>query len=91
MVYDYKQVGMIAQETVVLYWLVVIDKVIVIATSIIKNSKGQILLVQKSKRSSYPGFWQLVEGKLEEGENPAEALKREAKEEIGVSVSQLEM
>lgn len=69
----------------------VIDKVLVISTSIIKNLKDQVLLVQRSNKSSYPNFWQLVEGKLEEKESPEEALRREVKEEIGVSVVQLEM
>ncbi len=69
----------------------VIDKVLVIATSIIKNTKGKILLIQRSEKSSYPSYWQLVEGKLEKGESPSEALKREVEEEIGVSVLQLEI
>jgi len=69
----------------------VVDKVLVIVTSVIKNSKDQILMVQRSEKSSYPGYWQLVEGKLEKGESPEIALKREIKEEIGVSVLELEI
>lgn len=69
----------------------IVDKVLVIATSVIRNARGQVLLVQRSKKSSYPGFWQLVEGKLEKGESLKEAIKREVNEETSTEVSQLDM
>ncbi|MDP2861059.1 MAG: NUDIX hydrolase [bacterium] len=69
----------------------IIDKVLVIATAVIRNAKKQVLLVQRSEKSSYPGYWQLVEGKLEKGESPIKAIKREISEEIGAVTSQLEI
>lgn len=68
-----------------------IDKVLVIATSVIKNAKGQVLLVQRSKKSTYPGYWQLVEGKMENDEPPNETIVREVKEEIGVQTTKLKL
>ena len=65
-----------------------IDKIILIASSVIKNST-KVLLLQRGDDSSYPNHWQLPEGKLEEGEILAIALKREIKEEIGGEVSSL--
>lgn len=69
----------------------IIDKVLVIASAIIKNKQGKILLLQRSGKSSYPGYWQLVEGKLEGNESPSESLKREINEEVGVKGIQLKM
>ena len=69
----------------------IIDKVLIIVSAIIKNEKDKVLLLQRSKKSSYPGHWQLVEGKLKEDELPLGALEREVKEETGVKVSQIKM
>jgi mutator protein MutT len=69
----------------------IIDKVLVIASAVIKNKQGKVLLLQRSKKSSYPGYWQLVEGKLEANESPSGSLKREIKEEIGVNETRIEM
>lgn len=68
----------------------VIDKVLVIASAIIKNKQGKALLLQRSEKGSYPGYWQLVEGKLEDGESPTETIKREVKEELGTRIIQTE-
>ena len=65
----------------------VIDKVLVIASAVIKNKQGKILLLQRSDKSSYPGYWQLVEGKLEQGELPTETIKRETEEEVNAKAT----
>jgi 8-oxo-dGTP diphosphatase len=55
--------------------------------NIILNDEGKILLVKRSQKlKTYPGFWGLVGGWVEWGETVEEALKREAKEEIGVEI-----
>lgn len=69
----------------------IIDKVLVITSAIIKNKQGKTLLLKRSEKSSYSGYWQLVEGKLEENESPSGSLKREIKEEIGVDGIRFEM
>jgi 8-oxo-dGTP diphosphatase len=68
-----------------------IDKVLTIASSFIINAKSQVLLIQRSEKSSYPGYWQLVEGKMENDESPNETIAREVREEIGVQVTKLEL
>ncbi len=60
-----------------------IDKIVSIASAVIKNKEGKVLLLQRSGIASYPDHWQLVEGKLEESEKVDSALKREVQEEIG--------
>ncbi len=68
-----------------------IDKVIILASALIQNNKGEILLLQRSEKASYPHYWQLVEGKLETDELPEDALKREITEETQASVTQLKL
>lgn len=61
---------------------------------ILLNSKNELLLLStddksiKNKDGNYNGkFWQLVGGKIEEGETPIEAAKRELFEETGLNES----
>ena len=68
-----------------------IDKVLVISTAIIRNSDNQVLLIKRSQKSSYSGYWQLVEGKMENGESPKETITREVVEETKTQVSNLEL
>lgn len=63
-----------------------IDKIVPIASAVIKNKEGKVLLLQRSEIASYPDHWQLVEGKLEESEKVDLALKREIQEEVGATV-----
>lgn len=68
-----------------------IDKVLVIATAIIKNKRGEILILKRGKTKTFQSYWQLPEGKLEGKEKPQEALKREIKEELGLGINSAEL
>ncbi|WKZ26067.1 MAG: NUDIX hydrolase [bacterium] len=68
-----------------------IDKVLVISTAIIRDSKKQVLLIKRSKKSSYPDHWQLVEGKINISESPEETIRREVEEETKIEVNKLEL
>src|SRR6188768_1355570 len=50
---------------------------------------AKILLTQK-KSGPYKGLWDLPGGKIEFGETPEEALKRELLEESALSINQFE-
>lgn len=64
------------------------DNIIVLATGILINNKGQILLLRRSNiNGSYKGCWQFPEGKIEFGEQSEEALKREIKEEANLNIN----
>lgn len=59
---------------------------IILVTAIIKRN-DKFLIVQRSPQSkTFSGLWQFPEGKLELGEQPAKALEREIKEELGLRV-----
>jgi 8-oxo-dGTP diphosphatase len=47
---------------------------------------GRVLLTQRRSGTHLAGAWELPGGKVEPGEDPRDALKRELCEEIGVTV-----
>ena len=53
--------------------------------AIIRNEEGKILLIHRTGKN-FNGYWGLVSGMIEWGENAESALKREVKEEIGVEI-----
>lgn len=69
----------------------VIDKILIIASAIVKNEKGEILLLKRGETKTFQGHWQLPEGKLEENESPQDALVRELREELGTEINTLEL
>ena len=59
-----------------------------VAALIAVNSLGEVLLMQRDERQglTFPGHWNLVGGGVEPGETVEEALIRETREEIGISL-----
>ncbi|MDC1446679.1 NUDIX domain-containing protein, partial [bacterium] len=55
---------------------------------IVAKDTKRILLQQRSSKSSYPRHWGFWGGKVEEDENVSQALLRELREEIGLSIEE---
>lgn len=54
----------------------------VVAAAVIRN--GRLLLAQRTRPVELAGLWELPGGKVEPDESPAEAVRRELREELGV-------
>jgi 8-oxo-dGTP diphosphatase len=55
--------------------------------ALVRGADGRLLLIRRAlDADSEPGCWDLPGGKLEHGEDAAEALAREAREETGLPV-----
>lgn len=59
-----------------------------VATALIFDCNGQLLIYLRDEKPeiSYPGYWDLFGGKVEDGETPEQALIREVEEELGVLI-----
>ena len=56
-----------------------------VAAGIVRH-EGRILICQRPAGGHMAGFWEFPGGKIEDGETPQEALRREIYEELGVEV-----
>jgi mutator protein MutT len=49
-------------------------------------SEGRIAICQRKQDTHLGGYWEFPGGKFEPGETPAQCLRREVQEELGVTV-----
>jgi len=55
----------------------------VVAALIVQN--GNLLVCQRTRHQTMPLKWEFPGGKIEEGEQPRDALRRELDEELGIA------
>lgn len=55
-----------------------------VVVAIIRRDDGKYLICQRSRNSRYPLKWEFPGGKVEQGELPEDALKRELREELSI-------
>jgi len=48
---------------------------------------GKLLVCQRTRHQTMPLKWEFPGGKIEEGEQPRDALRRELQEELGISAT----
>ena len=57
----------------------------VVAALIVQD--GKLLVCQRTRHQTMPLKWEFPGGKIEEGEQPRDALRRELEEELGIDAS----
>jgi 8-oxo-dGTP diphosphatase len=62
------------------------DREIAVVAAVIERPDGSFLLAQRPEGKVYAGYWEFPGGKVEPGESPEAALRRELHEELGVEV-----
>lgn len=60
---------------------------IAVVAAVLQQSDGRFLLAQRPSGKAYAGYWEFPGGKVEPDEMPAQALKRELHEELGIEVT----
>jgi 8-oxo-dGTP diphosphatase len=61
-------------------------RTILVAAGVLLES-GRVLLTQRKSGSHLEGKWEFPGGKVESGEDPREALRRELREELGIEAT----
>ncbi len=61
-------------------------KMVLVVACALVDVDGRILLAQRPEGKALAGLWEFPGGKLETGERPEDALIRELKEELGITV-----
>lgn len=57
----------------------------VVAALIVQD--GKVLVCQRTRHQTMPLKWEFPGGKIEEGEQPRDALRRELEEELGITAT----
>ena len=54
------------------------------AAAVIQRQDGFLLMAQRPPGRGWSGWWEFPGGKVEQGENPSDALIREINEEVDI-------
>lgn len=61
-------------------------KIVEVAAAVLQKPDGSFLLAQRPPDKIWAGYWEFPGGKIEPGETPCQALVRELREELGITV-----
>lgn len=57
-----------------------------VVAAVIRSKEGKILITQRGKGMNFEGKWEFPGGKVDKGETPEQALKREIQEELCMEI-----
>ncbi len=63
-------------------------KQINVAAGILCDGSGRVLIAERKSDGPFNGLWEFPGGKIAAGEDPADALRRELAEELGIDVEE---
>jgi 8-oxo-dGTP diphosphatase len=62
-------------------------KIVDVAAAVLMRNDGAVLLASRPEGKGWAGWWEFPGGKIEMGESPIQALRRELHEELGIEVN----
>ena len=65
--------------------------VVDVAVGVLLQHDGRFLLTSRPEGKVYSGYWEFPGGKLELGESVEQALRRELKEELGITIGEAQV
>lgn len=57
-----------------------------VVAAVLKDTQGRVLINQRPAGKPWAGYWEFPGGKIEAGETPFDALRRELEEELGLEI-----
>jgi 8-oxo-dGTP diphosphatase len=67
-----------------------ISSTVHVVAGVLRDTRGRILLARRTEGRDLAGAWEFPGGKVESGESPIQALKRELHEELGIDIGNAE-
>jgi 8-oxo-dGTP diphosphatase len=61
--------------------------IVIVAACVLVNEAGELLIAKRPPGRPLAGLWEFPGGKVEQEEQPEEALIRELKEELGIEIA----
>jgi 8-oxo-dGTP diphosphatase len=61
-------------------------QIVLVAACVLLDRDGRVLLAKRPKGRPLAGLWEFPGGKVEPGERPEDALIRELREEVGITI-----
>jgi 8-oxo-dGTP diphosphatase len=65
--------------------------IVIVAACVLLNEARELLIAKRPPGRSLAGLWEFPGGKVEQGEQPEEALIRELKEELGIEIANVDL
>ena len=59
-----------------------------VAAGILRDRSGRVLIAERKNEGPFNGLWEFPGGKIAAGEDPADALRRELAEELGIDIEE---
>jgi 8-oxo-dGTP diphosphatase len=64
---------------------------VIVAACVLLNEARQLLIAKRPPGRPLAGLWEFPGGKVEQGEEPEEAVIRELKEELGIEIARADL
>ncbi len=65
--------------------------IVIVAACVLENEAHELLIAKRPPGRPLAGLWEFPGGKVEQGEEPEEALIREIREELGIEIAKADL